>query len=228
MNKRITMLTALITALVLVFSGIGQRLYQRVETASAPRPIILVDAGHGGFDGGTVAADGTVEKDINLAMATDLSVVLRLLGYRVEMTREADAALCEDDGLSIREKKRADMAKRLAMYDDASAVISIHQNHFPDSTCKGTQVLYAPNNADSQVLGKRIRTAVVEKLQPQNNRELKAGTRDVLLLYRTASPAVLVECGFLSNPEECANMKTAAYRLQMALAIAEGLVKFQP
>lgn len=229
MNRKFMLMTALVTVLALLFAGMGEGLYRQVRRSSVtPCPLVLIDAGHGGFDGGAVAADGTVEKDINLAMATDLSVVLRLMGYRVQMTRQEDVALCEDPSLSIRENKRADMAERLALYDSADAVISIHQNHFPDTACKGTQLWYSPNNSGSEVLGRYVRESVLQNVQPDNTRELKAGTKDVLLLHRTTSPAVLVECGFLSNPQECENMKTSGYRLQLALAIAEGLIHYQP
>ena len=226
MNKKGILLTVFVTAAALLFSAMAEQLYRRVETVAVPAPVVLIDAGHGGFDGGAVASDGTVEKDINLAMATELSVVLRLWGYRVEMTRDSDAALCEDESLTIREKKRADMAKRPELYDRASAVISIHQNHFPDASCRGTQVLYAPNGAESRALGEHVRSSILARMQPDNNRELKASTREVMLLYRTTAPAVLVECGFLSNPAELTAMKTTKYRRQMALAIVDGLLKF--
>ena len=193
-----------------------------------PQPHILLDAGHGGFDGGTVASDGTVEKDINLEVTTDLSVVLRLLGYRVAMTRTADEALEDDPSLTVRQRKRADMAARLALYEQATLVVGIHQNHFPDASCKGTQVFYSANHPDGVLLAEHIRQAVVSRLQPDNHRACKAGSADILLLHKTTVPAVLVECGFLSNPEELSLLKSDGYRRRLALSVAAGILQYRP
>lgn len=201
---------------------------QNLPTAASPQPVILLDAGHGGFDGGAVASDGTVEKDINLKVTTDLSVVLRLLGYRVELTRTADTALEDDPSQTIRQRKRTDMAARLALYEQVSLVIGIHQNHFPDRSCSGTQVFYSANHPDSALLAEHIREAVSARLQPDNQRTCKAGTSDILLLHKTTVPAVLVECGFLSNPEELTLLKTDRYRRQLALSVAVGIVQYRP
>ena len=219
-------LFAALSALFVAVAALQTR--NNLPTVADSRPLILLDAGHGGFDGGTVASDDTVEKDINLEVTTDLSVVLRLLGYRVSTTRKTDTALDDDPTKTIRERKRADMAARLALYDAASLVISIHQNHFPDASCRGTQVFYSTNHPDSEVLAEKIRQATVSRLQPDNRRACKAGSKDILLLHKTTSPAVIVECGFLSNPEERALLKSEHYRRRLALAFADGIVQFQP
>lgn len=227
MRKRyLCALFAALSALFVAVAALQTR--NNLPTVADSRPLILLDAGHGGFDGGTVASDDTVEKDINLEVTTDLSVVLRLLGYRVSTTRKTDTALDDDPTKTIRERKRADMAARLALYDTASLVISIHQNHFPDASCRGTQVFYSTNHPDSEVLAEKIRQATVSRLQPDNRRACKAGSKDILLLHKTTSPAVIVECGFLSNPEERALLKSEHYRRRLALAFADGIVQFQP
>ena len=150
MRKRyLCALFAALSALFVAVAALQTR--NNLPTVADSRPLILLDAGHGGFDGGTVASDDTVEKDINLEVTTDLSVVLRLLGYRVSTTRKTDTALDDDPAKTIRERKRADMAARLALYDAASLVISIHQNHFPDASCRGTESLFG--DKDSRYYG---------------------------------------------------------------------------
>ena len=184
--------------------------------------VVLIDPGHGGFDGGAVAEDGTTEKHLNLAISLCLHDLLYVCGVPVEMTRITDMGLEDDAGAAIRDKKVSDMRRRLALYNDASMVISIHQNHFPEPKYSGTQVFYSANHPDSVALAERIRASVVDWVQPQNKRELKKATDGIYLLYHTNTPAVLVECGFLSNPEEREKLKTSAYQQQMAFVIAAG------
>lgn len=184
--------------------------------------VVLIDPGHGGFDGGTTAEDGTVEKHLNLVMGLILRDMLYVCGVPVAMTRETDVGLEEDSSASIRNKKVSDMRRRLAMYNDAVAVISIHQNHFSAPKYSGTQLFYSANAPESAVLAEQIRQRVAEWIQPQNTRELKKGTDSVYLLYHTTTPTVLVECGFLSNPEEREKLKTPAYQQQLAFAVMAG------
>ena len=189
--------------------------------------IVLIDPGHGGFDGGAVAEDGTTEKHLNLAISLCLHDLLYVCGVPVEMTRTTDMGLEEDVSASIRDKKVSDMRKRLTLYNEASMVISIHQNHFSVPKYSGTQVFYSANHPDGAVLAENIRQSVVDWVQPQNKRELKKATDGIYLLYHTTTPTVLVECGFLSNPEEREKLKTPAYQQQLAFAIMAGYWGFQ-
>lgn len=184
--------------------------------------VVLIDPGHGGFDGGAVAEDGTAEKHLNLAIALCLRDLLHVCGISVEMTRQTDSGLEEESATSIREKKSTDMRRRLEMYNASSLVISIHQNHFSVPKYSGTQVFYSTNHPDSALLAQAVREAVVAWVQPQNTRELKAATDGIFLLYHTTTPTILVECGFLSNPEERERLKMPAYQQQMAFAIMAG------
>lgn len=184
--------------------------------------VVLIDPGHGGFDGGTTAEDGTVEKHLNLAIALFLRDLLYISGVPVVMTRDTDTGLEEDSSASIRKRKMSDMANRLAMYEAADAVISIHQNYFSQPKYSGTQLFYSQNNENSAALAQEIRCMVVGWTQPQNTRELKAAGESIFLLHRTSTPAVLVECGFLSNPEEREKLKSPAYQQQLAFAIMTG------
>ena len=185
---------------------------------------VLIDAGHGGFDGGTTAIDGTLEKDINLAIALDLRDVLRLLGVTVEMTREQDESIHDEGCDTVREKKVSDMVNRLAMYDAAAMTVSIHQNHFSASKYNGAQLFYSPSHPVSMQLTNSIRQQIVSLVQPDNKREPKQVSKDVFLLHKTVKPAVLVECGFLSNPQDNEALKTQIYQQKMALAIAVGIL----
>ena len=114
------------------------------------------------------------------------------------------------------------MRNRLAMYQQADAVISLHQNHFSVAKYSGTQVFYSPNHDDSVRLARHIQQVVVAQIQPQNSREVKTATDGIYLLYHTTQPAVLVECGFLSNSTERELLKQTEYRQKLAFAIASG------
>lgn len=189
--------------------------------------VVLIDPGHGGFDGGAVAADGTLEKHINLAIALYLRDMLYICGVPVEMTRSTDSGVEADSYASIRDKKVSDMRQRLSMYDSAALVLSIHQNQFAQSQYRGAQVFYSSNHLDSFTLAQSMRTAIVNELQPDNTREIKKATDGIYLLYHTRVPAVLIECGFLSNPEERDSLKSAVYQQRFAFAVTAGYWNFQ-
>lgn len=195
-------------------------------TSTEARPRIVIDAGHGGFDGGAKAPDGTEEKTINLDIAHALAAMLTVCGFDVTMTRETDDGLQTAQDTTVRQKKVSDMHARLALYEDAQLVISIHQNMFAVKSCHGSQVFYSPNHPCSKVLAACVREQLVAQLQPDNERELKAGNKDIFLLHKTTRPTVLVECGFLSNTEELARLKNVDYRRQLAFAIACGAMNF--
>lgn len=183
-------------------------------TATSVSDYVLIDPGHGGFDGGTVAQDGTCEKNINLEISLCLRDMLLVCGVPIEMTRTSDAALADT--------KVEDMRQRLSMYDSAETVISIHQNHFSSPQYRGTQTFYSPNNEMSKPLADAVQNAVVNHLQPHNMRPVKSLSDGVFLMKQTKAPAVLVECGFLSNPEELIKLKTADYRQALAMTIVMG------
>ncbi len=193
-----------------------------------PSPYIIIDAGHGGEDGGAVAADGTLEKDINLSIALKLNDILTSLGYQTVMTRTEDTSICDTDLSTIREIKVSDMKNRLKICnsDDNNILISIHQNKFEQSKYSGTQVFFSPNS-DSNVLAEAIQQSVVSLLQPENTRAVKPADKNIYLLYNAAVPAVICECGFMSNPEELTKLKDEDYQNKMSFAIAQGLLSYQ-
>ena len=207
----------------------AHRLDNTVElasTAACKRPVVTVDAGHGGFDGGAVAPDGTQEKEINLAVAMPLADILTVMGYDVVRTRDDDRGLEDDAQATVREKKVADMKRRLALFDAADFNVSIHQNMFGSAKYHGAQMFYAAANPLSKPLASSVREQVYARLQPDNTRELKSGSRDIYLLYKTTKPTVLVECGFLSNAAELERLKTPSYQRQTAFAVACGVMAY--
>ena len=196
---------------------------------SGNQPIVIIDAGHGGFDGGAVANDGTVEKDINLSISLYLQEYLSIFNIKTVMIRETDCSV-EDDGLNtIKQRKTSDLHNRMAVMEETenAIYISIHQNKYPDSKYSGTQVFYSPKTRDdSQILAQSIQECIVNTLQNDNKRQIKECGTSVFLMYNAVKPAVLVECGFLSNYEETQKLKSSEYQKKIAFCIAIGIQNY--
>lgn len=189
---------------------------------------IILDAGHGGFDGGASALDGTLEKDINLEIALVLEEFLSLAGYEVILTRNADISTEDTETSTLSSRKKSDLRNRLELmkkYPEA-VFVSIHMNKFTTSSASGSQVFYSPNDDTSLTLGNDIQSSIISNLQPDNTRVNKKATSSTFLLYNATVPAVLVECGFLSNSKDLANLKDANYQKKMAFCIFCGIDKF--
>lgn len=218
-------LTVIFSTVILLF---GCSTAINVNTTSDELPTIIIDAGHGGEDGGAVAGDGTNEKDINLQIAQNLNTMFQSGGFKTVMTRTSDIAIYDEDCSTIKEKKVSDMHNRLEIFnkDENSIIISIHQNKFEQEKYNGTQLFYSPNNEKSEVLAESIRLSVTGMLQPDNTRENKKATKDIYLLYNCKQPSVIVECGFLSNNAELEKLKTEDYQQQMAFSIYCGCIEY--
>lgn len=192
-------------------------------------PTIIIDAGHGGFDGGASTDDGVNEKGINLDIALYLKEYLNLFGFNVVMTRETDTST-ESEGLTtIRSKKSSDLHNRMSLMEktDNAIFVSIHQNHFSSSKYKGAQVFYSPQFSEqSSLLAESIQESIVYYLQKDNKRQIKPCGTSVYLIYKAVKPAVLVECGFLSNPDDSENLQNEIYQRKMALCIAIGILNY--
>ena len=190
-------------------------------------PTIVIDAGHGGEDGGAVSESGVLEKDINLSIANDTYALFYLLGFDVKQTRKTDIALDNGED-TIRKRKVSDMKKRLEIFNspEENTIISIHQNKFSESKYHGTQIFYSPNNPKSKQLADSIKYSVKGLLQPDNERECKKADSGIYLLKNTNNPAVIVECGFISNGEECKNLLDSQYQKQMAFSITAGFLSY--
>lgn len=186
---------------------------------------IIIDAGHGGEDGGAVNEDNVLEKDLNLQISQKLADMLTLFGYDVKQIRTEDKSVYTE-GETVRQRKVSDMKNRLAVFNSSpdNVVISIHQNKFTESKYSGTQIFYSPNNPESAELAQSIRLSVKTMLQPENERECKKADKSIYLLKNSTVPAVIAECGFISNKDECARLCDAEYQQKMAYAIAVGLM----
>lgn len=213
-----------------VFLMISAALNIKVSVSSEnvkSMPTIVIDAGHGGEDGGAVSENGVLEKDINLSIANDTSALFYLLGFDVKQTRKTDIALDNGED-TIRKRKVSDMKKRLEIFNSSkeNTIISIHQNKFSESKYHGTQIFYSPNNPKSKQLADSIKYSVKGLLQPDNERECKKADSGIYLLKNTNNPAVIVECGFISNGEECKNLLDSQYQKQMAFSITAGFLSY--
>ena len=192
--------------------------------SDADSGIIIIDAGHGGFDGGAVAPDGTLEKDLNLAVALELQYVAKALGLNTVMVRTTDRST-DSDAEQSGTKKTKDLKNRLGLMSKYknSVFVSIHMNKYSTSQPNGTQVFYAPFKG-SKELAESIQNEVAQKVQPNNKRVIKPATSDIYLLYNATRPAVIVECGFLSNPNDLKNLCSKNYRNELAFAILCGIM----
>ena len=188
---------------------------------------IVIDAGHGGADGGAIGIGGVIEKNINLQIALKLRDILQINGYHVVMIRETDTSV-HDSGKSIAQQKKSDMRHRLKTMNETpnSLTVSIHQNYFEQQQYSGAQMFYGRRNADSRLLADCIQKRFVNHLQGDNKREIKQAGRDLYLMYYAERPIVLVECGFLSNPIEAALLSDDAYQSKVAFTVFSGIVDY--
>lgn len=221
--------------LVIIFSvlTVGSHIVDKlavdmVSSDNFQNKTVIIDAGHGGIDGGTSASDGTVEKNLNLQISLKINDILSSVGVKTVMTRTDDEDLSDDNASTIRKKKVSDIKKRLSIINETedAVFVSIHQNHFTQEKYSGAQVFYSKNNPQSQVLAERIRFHLITVLQPDNTREVKQSGSEIYLLHHAKVPAVMVECGFLSNYNETQLLKNEEYQQKLAFTIAMGIVDF--
>lgn len=189
--------------------------------------VIVIDPGHGGIDGGAKSENGVIEKDINLSISLKTKAALESKGYKVIMTRSEDVGLYTE-GKKVREKKIEDLGNRVKIKKDnkCDAFISIHQNMFPQKNCRGAQV-WSANNEASQKLGRIIQQKFKEEVDQNNKREAKVAKKEYKILndgYEGAS--VIVECGFLSNPEECELLGKEDYQNKIANTLANAIDEY--
>ncbi len=221
--KKIIIKTLLALILIAAFVFSFLRISKSAK-AFATLPVIVIDAGHGGMDSGTVGEDGTFEKNINLDIALRLYDKFSGAGYSVYMTRTDDFDGQDWDVYN----KNADMSKRVELINsfENAVVISVHQNSFTNETLSGAQVFYSSNNEKSSRLAESIRQSICRRLQPLNERAVKEGNDLSRILCEANPPAVIVECGFMSNKEELEKLKDETYREGMAYAIFTGTLNY--
>ena len=204
---------------------------ERAAAFSAARfggAVPVIDAGHGGEDGGAVSPSGAAESGINLSIARKLDQILGLFGAAPVMLRSEDLSL-HDEGLqSLREKKSSDLRNRVEAVEavENAVLISIHQNTFPDPQYRGAQVFYA-DEASGLPLARRMQDNLRGALDPDNGRRPMKIPGSVYLMNHVTCPAVLVECGFLSNPEEEQLLKSGEYQKKLAAVLAASWIQHQ-
>lgn len=184
-------------------------------------PTVVIDAGHGGLDAGTVGIDGSLEKGINLSIALNLYDFLTVSGIKCELTRSGDNEVYKDG----EDRSRSDLYNRMDYINsfENPVLISIHQNHFENESEHGTQIWYSSNNDESKIIADKILNSIKDNLQPDNDRENKESGSDYYLLFKAKAPSVMVECGFVSNREENSKLQDISYQKKMAYSILYGL-----
>lgn len=224
-----------VICVILIFSAsvfvlcdkINDNITQTVSAITGNNDIIVIlDAGHGGEDGGCVAYDNTLEKDINLQITDKISFMFDIFGINYVQIRTEDISVGDNDLQSIKARKTSDIMKRFDTVNSYpnSVLLSIHQNMYSVEKYSGTQVFYSPNTDESKILADSIQTVIKNNLQQDNDRQPKASGDSIYLLYRAKRPSVMVECGFFSNMSELEKLKTPEYQIQMAYFITKGLI----
>ncbi|MBR3629665.1 MAG: N-acetylmuramoyl-L-alanine amidase [Oscillospiraceae bacterium] len=227
-------LAAVLAAVSLTIAGAwyaaGRARQNALQTAAGipERRVIILDAGHGGMDGGCSSAAGDVEKNINLSILLDLRELLRASGYEVIVTRDTDVSIHDPGVEGVANQKSSDMDNRLAIFNSVQGAVclSIHQNRFTDPQYSGAQMFYSDTNSRSAVLAQQLQQQFVAFLQPENRRETKLVGKELFLCYYSKNPTVMAECGFLSNPEEAALLVTEDYQQKVAFTLYAALVQY--
>ncbi|MGN1126990.1 MAG: N-acetylmuramoyl-L-alanine amidase [Ruminococcus sp.] len=229
--KRKKHIVVMITAVALCFVIMAVVNSQKAVDVSSKisdnsESIIVLDAGHGGEDGGAVSSNGVVESDINLQFTEKLKDILSLNGYQIVMTRDDDCDLADKSIDTVSGRKKSDMHKRLDIYnaDIRNIAISIHQNIFPADSCNGTQVFYSTKVQSAKTLADNITDTVKKYLQSENQRVSKPTNGSIFLLDNAKIPAVIVECGFLSNNEELKQLCDQDYQKKFSYCVFLGLL----
>jgi len=188
---------------------------------------IILDAGHGFPDGGAIGISGTIESTINIKIAKKTKKILSDMGYNVTLTRKNENALT-DEGKTIAQKKRNDMYKRLQIINESNAdmFVSIHMNKFTDPVNRGAQVIYSSKFPESTLLAEKIQTELCNIPENTRKRSSLKGSEKIFLLKNSNLPAVIVECGFISNFEEEQQLNSEKYQNKIALAIADGIKNY--
>ena len=230
-RKRIAGAAALLLAVVSLLSMI-------VRPAAVPAfsysqlpadEVIILDAGHGGSDGGAVSANGTPESGVNLAIVLRLRDFFALMGCRTVLTRTGEASLADPDSASLRKEKVSDTKNRVALINSIAngRLISIHQNTLPGHPgVHGAQVFYGAVSG-SDTYAAAVQQALNETVNVGNEKTPKPIGSDIYIMAHARCPAILVECGFLSNSSETALLLTGAYQTKLAAAIGCGYLQYQ-
>lgn len=222
MKKYVFIYSCFLLFLIAVFP-FCHKLSKQVVALHRNKTTIVIDVGHGGSDPGKVGIQGIKEKDVNLAIARYLKDYLIAEDYTVYMTRETDQGLYDE---SVSNKKKSDLYNRIQFVQkkNASCMISIHQNSYPDTIQHGAQTFYYEGREEDKNFAQYVQDSLLT-FDPSNTRQIKSNT-SYYILKNAQVPSILIECGFLSNPEETANLTDPNYQKQIAYAIAIGTCRY--
>ena len=231
MKKGLCLLGALI--LTVMGMALALRLFY-YQSTPVIRPVtmtgaqtLILDAGHGGEDGGALSVTGVAESGINLSIVRKMNDILAFYGAAPTLLRTTDISLHSAGAETLREKKVSDLKNRTATVTgmEGATLISIHQNTYPSQRYHGAQVFFSLTSG-SQELAEHMQERIKSSLQPENNRASKQIADSIYLLNHIPNRAVLIECGFLSNPEEEALLRDDAYQRKLAAVICQGWLTF--
>lgn len=217
----------ILSVFILVITMLGSNAVTALsETVTTDtRPCIVIDAGHGGIDGGATSCTGVLESNLNLEIAIRLESLASLLGIKTNMIRTTDQSV-HTDGNSIAARKVSDLKNRVRMVNETknAVLVSIHQNYYSDNRYSGAQVFYAKTKG-SEMLARQLQSDFVKTITPASNRKAKEAT-GIYLMNNINCTGVLVECGFLSNPQEENKLKNVAYQKKLCCVIAAALSRY--
>lgn len=224
-NKAALVIVAVLLVVAIVISLWGPKPEEASGTAGGMGAFTLViDPGHGGIDGGAVAADGTKESDINLAIALKLRALAEFYALENTMTRQDDSSRSGAERYSEHE----DLVSRADFVNAAEnpVLISIHQNCYPTGQPSGPQVLYAATES-SESLGKLTHQNLIGSLYPGNRRVAEPASKKLYVLNHVSCPAILVECGFLSNLSDLGKLSDSSYQTQLSAVLIASYLQYQ-
>lgn len=232
--KKDKIIIAAVLLALLVFAAFGIANGVSIPTIKATNnvpknKIVVLDAGHGGEDPGAVSDfNGIREKEINFYIASKVKELLEAENFTIIMTREDDTLKYAEGTTSVTQKRKQDLIRRKKMMDESGAdlVVSIHLNKFPQEKYFGAQVFYPPNSPESKTAAELIQKSLREIVDHENKREAMLKKAEIIILKNLKTPTVIVECGFLSNPQEAQKLANVEYQDTLALAIKEGIMKF--
>ena len=220
--------------LLLIFCTITAIIIERnnaeikvIETSGEGRgPLLIIDAGHGGADGGTSSKNGMLESEVNLAIAQKLDCIMAFMAYDCVMTRTSNA-LDYPEGLTIAQKKAWDQSNRISLINSFpnAVLLSIHQNAYPDSRPCGVQVFYSKTDG-SKEFAELLQSGLISAFYPESRRLAAPISDKILIMKRAQCPAVLVECGFLSNDSDANKLSSDEYRAKISMVLAASYIQY--
>lgn len=223
----VTLLALFAVFAAILWQGAAVNASKNLTLQTQAEYVLVIDPGHGGFDPGAVASDGTAESRVNLEVGLRMEELAHLLGIETDMTRREDASTESDASASVRQRKNSDLQNRVAHVNGVTGgvLVSLHQNSLPQvPSVHGAQVFYAGTEG-SQELAAVVQGAL-NGVVNDRAKETKAAGSGVYLLKNAEIPAILVECGFLSNEEETALLNTQAYQNRLAVTILSSVLEY--